>query len=396
MTKTLFVLQGGGPTAVINATLAGVAKGAIGTFDRLIGVRHSFEPVDGERLIDLSPLLDRTNKAQLETLTNTTGAFLHSSRKKVDEQDLTILLALMNQENAHDIIGIGGNGTMHALQQLSDYASANGYVLRVSGAPKTVDNDIPGVEIAPGYGSAARFVALATRDFDCDFRAMSTFDDVTILETMGRNTGWLAAASTFLMQEQDDAPHMVLLPERPFDVKEFLNQVSINHKTYGRVFIVTNEMLSDTDGNIVGESFQDGPKDTLGRSMFSLSLGTGNYLANRIWKSLGLQSRCLRPGSLGRAMTSCISSYDRELAWNIGVASVDILNANENLPQMIAVDKRGKFGKQLLTAGTGQRPLPSQFLDTDQPFGISRKFAEEYVHVIGKVTPILTEFKSDR
>lgn len=396
MTKTLFVLQGGGPTAVINATLAGVAKGAIGTFDRLIGVRHSFEPVDGERLVDLSPLLGRANEAQLETLANTPGAFLHSSRKKVDEQDLAILLALMSQENAHDMIGIGGNGTMHALQQLSDYASANGYVLRVSGAPKTVDNDIPGVEIAPGYGSAARFVALATRDFDCDFRAMSTFDDVTILETMGRNTGWLAAASTFLMQEQGDAPHMVLLPERPFNEKEFLNQVSINHKNYGRVFIVTNEMLSDTNGNIVGEPFQDGPKDTLGRSMFSLSLGTGNYLANRIWKSLGLQSRCLRPGSLGRAMTSCISNYDRELAWNIGVASVDMLNSTESVPHMVAVDKHGNLGKQLLTAGTGQRPLPSQFLATDQPFGVSRKFAVEYAHVIGDVMPILTDFKSDR
>lgn len=394
MTKTLFVLQGGGPTAVINATLAGVAKGAIGTFDRLVGVRHSFEPVDGERLIDLSAILDPANEAQLEILANTPGAFLHSSRKKVDEQDLATILGLMKQQKANDIIGIGGNGTMHALQQLSEYATVSGSTLRVSGAPKTVDNDIPGVELAPGYGSAARFVAMATRDFDCDFRAMSTFDDVTILETMGRNTGWLAAASTFLMQERGDAPHMVLLPERTFDENEFLEQVLVNHKMYGRVFIVTNEMLSDSHGNIVGESFQDGPRDTLGRSMFSLSLGTGNYLANRIWKTLGLQSRCLRPGSLGRAMTSCVSNYDRDLAWNIGVASVDMLNANESVPQMISVDKSGEFGRQPLTAGIGQQPLPSGFLNTDQPFGVSEKFTEKYAHVIGEVTPIFTEFKS--
>ncbi len=120
----------------------------------------------------------------------------------------------MQEKQATDIIGIGGNGTMTSLTLLTEFARTQGIALRAVGAPKTVDNDLPGTFFAPGYGSAARFVALAVRDFDYDFRSMQTFDDVTILETMGRDTGWLAAASVLYRETANGAPHIVLVPER--------------------------------------------------------------------------------------------------------------------------------------------------------------------------------------
>lgn len=381
------VLQGGGPTAVINATLAAIAEKAARSYDRLIGLRHSFERSD-VKTIDLTNLLNAGNSSARGRLSRTPGAYLGSSRKKIEVQDLAAMCSQLTNNNAQDIIGIGGNGTMHSLQKLSEFAAANGHFLNVVGAPKTVDNDIPGVEYAPGYGSAARFVALAVRNYDCDFRAMSTFDDVTILETMGRHSGWLAAASTFLKKTDADAPHMVLVPEQRVNEEAFLQQVSTLHKAHGRVFIVTNEMLIGVNGKILGQAFQNGPTDELGRHMYSLSQGTGNYLADQIWRRLGLQTRCLRPGSLGRADTSCVSEFDYQLAWNTGEAAVELITSGNGSADMLAIDAAGIFSSQALTAGTGQRCLPAHYLETDQPFTVSANFANEAHHVIGDVADI--------
>ena len=378
------VLQGGGPTAVINATLAGIAEQAAHSYDQLIGLRHSFECTE-VKTIDLTPLLDPSNRSARKRLSNTPGAYLGSSRKKIELQNLEAMCSQLMDNGAADLIGIGGNGTMYSLQKFSEFADANNQSLRVVGAPKTVDNDIPGVEYAPGYGSAARFVALAVRDYDCDFRAMSTFDDVTILETMGRNSGWLAAASTFLKTCEADAPHMVLVPEQRVDEEAFLQQVSALHKLHGRVFIVTNEMLTGIDGRILGEDFQNGPTDELGRHMYSLSQGTGNYLSDQIWRRLGLQTRCLRPGSLGRAATSCVSEFDYKLAWNTGVAAVDLLNSGTVSAEMLTNNATGDFSSQALVAGTGQKCLPERYLDSDRPFSVSPDFATDVRHVMGDV-----------
>lgn len=381
------VLQGGGPTAVINATLAGIAEQAAHSYDQLIGLRHSFERTD-VKTIDLTYLLNPGNHTARKRLSSTPGAYLGSSRKKIELQDLEAMCSQLKDNGAEDIIGVGGNGTMHSLQKLSEFAISNGQPMRIVGAPKTVDNDIPGVEYAPGYGSAARFVALAVRDYDCDFRAMSTFDDVTILETMGRNSGWLAAASTFLKKTEADAPHMVLVPEQRVDEEAFLQQVSALHKVHGRVFIVTNEMLTGVNGGILGEAFQNGPIDELGRHMYSLSQGTGNYLADQIWRRLGLQTRCLRPGNLARADSSCVSEFDYELAWNTGMAAVDLLTSGTGSADMLSIDANANFSIQALAAGTGQRCLPEHYLETDQPFTVSPIFADEANHVIGDIVAI--------
>lgn len=384
MNSPLFVLQGGGPTAVINATLAGTAEQASGKFDRLLGLRHSFEGDSPNPIMDLSDLLGNP-KAQ-KRLAETPGALLGSSRKKVTDEDTSNVLNLMHAVGSDTLIGIGGNGTMAALNLLVDSAADKGHKLKVIGAPKTVDNDLPHVHIAPGYGSAARFFAMATRDYDRDFLAMDTFDDVTILETMGRDSGWLAAASV-LLKDGDAAPHMVLLPERPVSEAELLQRVSKLKQEVGRVFIVTNELLNAKGGGLIGEGYQDGPTDGLGRKMYSLSLGTGNYLTQLIWKELGLQTRCLRPGNLGRAMSFCVSEPDRNLAQSVGRAAVERILGADFVQDMITIDADLEFGTLPLRECLGRAPMPDRFLSTD-PVGISAEFQAYGRAAIGDVRPL--------
>lgn len=389
MSDTLIVFQGGGPTAVINATLSGVLQGAAGRFSSVLGLRHSLELTAERALIDLTDLCRPDAEAARACLGRTPGSALGSSRTKITEAHLAATLELMQAKGAKHILGIGGNGTMTALDKLSEFARARAVDISVVGAPKTVDNDLPGAAFAPGYGSAARFVALAARDFDCDFRAMRTFDDVTILETMGRDTGWLAAASILMRENALDAPHMVLLPERPVDEEAFLARVAELHRELGRVFVVTNEMVKAPDGSILGADVQDGPRDGLGRVMYSLSTGTGNYLASLIWKRLGLQARCLRPGSLGRAFSCCISEPDHDLAWRVGQRAVSETANGAPEARMITVDAQLQLGTQPASAGTGRTGVPVSFLSNDDPFGISPSFADHAQIIIGATDPVL-------
>nr|WP_254446776.1 6-phosphofructokinase [Ruegeria sp. HKCCD8929] len=380
----MFVLQGGGPTAVINATLAGIAEQATGKFDRLFGLRHSFEGDRSAPIMDLSDLLG--NPSAQKRLSDTPGALLGSSRKKVTDQNVSNILHLMQTADSGSLIGIGGNGTMAALNVLANSANDKGLRLKIIGAPKTVDNDLPNVHIAPGYGSAARFVAMATRDYDRDFVAMDTFDDVTILETMGRGSGWLAAASV-LLKDGDTAPHMVLLPERPVDEAALLQQVSDIKRDVGRVFIVTNELLNAKGGGLIGACYQNGPIDGLGRKMYSLSLGTGNYLTQLIWKELGLQTRCLRPGNLGRAMSFCISEPDKQLALRVGRTAVAMIRETGFAQHMVTINTELKFGRLPLVDCVGQAQMPDPFLSAD-PIGISSEFQAYGRAAIGDVDPL--------
>jgi len=286
------------------------------------------------------------------------------------------------------LIGIGGNGTMAALSMMVEYAAANGHDISVIGAPKTVDNDLPGVYAAPGYGSAARFVSMAVRDFDRDFQAMSTFDDVTIFETMGRNTGWIAAASV-LLKEGDSAPNIILVPERAVDETALLEEIRSQHAERGSVFIVVNEMLNSSDGSLIGETFQNGPTDSLGRKMYSLSFGTGNYLAHKIWSEIGLQSRCLRPGNLARAMSFCVSEPDRLLARRTGRAAVKALTNTQGSGQMVTIDANLEFRLQPFSDCTGVRPVPDEFLSPGMG-GVQEAFRTYARPLIGKCEPLFS------
>ena len=359
MKGNLFVLQGGGPTAVINASLAAILAAATGEFKAIFGLAHSFESDPVVRVVDLRAYTDAQER---QNLARTPGAILGSSRKMVTAQDLDKLLDVLTQHEAAGLIGIGGNGTMAVLNRIITAAKNANIDLPVCGVPKTVDNDLPLTHMSPGFGSAARFVALAVRDFGYDFRAMATFDDVTILETMGRDSGWLALAANALKAGPQDPPHIVLIPERPVNETDLLEEIRIQHAKHGAVFVVTNEKILDEAGNPLGEASQIGPKDELGRTMWSLSTGVGNFLADRIWQQTGLQTRCLRPGNLGRAMSACVSAPDRALAMQVGQFAVEQMLEGKAAGQMVVVNAELSPGLAPLRAINRARAVPDEFI----------------------------------
>ena len=361
-TDTVLVFQAGGPTPVINATLAGLASSLKGKNIRLLGVRHNFEARISAELLDLSVLTEEDT----ERLIHTPGAVLGSSRTPVDDVAMGGMLGLARDANASAIVGIGGDGTLSTLAKVSAAASSRHQPLFVLGLPKTVDNDIPSVHTAPGYGSAARFVALAVRDFDCDFRAMQSFDQVTILETMGRNTGWVAAAGG-LLADENSAPHMILVPEAPVDLDDLLQRIAAIQSSVGRAFVVSNEVLFTNDGQILGAADQALPTDRLGRVMYSLGRGVGSFLAENIREKLGLQTRVLRPGNLARAMTCCVSTADRALALQCGQMGAQTLLAGlgSHRGEYLSMDERREFLTRSLTSlPAGKHSLEPDFFDS--------------------------------
>jgi ATP-dependent phosphofructokinase / diphosphate-dependent phosphofructokinase len=172
------------------------------------------------------------------------------------------------------------------------------------------------------------------------------------------------------------------------DEEELLANVAAEHRGRGHVFLVVNEMLRDARGDLIGQEFQRGPKDNLGRVMYSLSLGTGNYLADLIWRRLGLQSRCLRPGSLGRAMSAMVSEPDRVLASSVGKAAAFLAIARERSGTMVTVDGSGENGTRGFEESSGTRGLPREFL-TEGSMGISSSFVTYASPLIGVVDPVV-------
>jgi 6-phosphofructokinase len=325
----LVIGQSGGPTAVINASLASVIREARKhpTFHGVYGLVHGIEGALKEEFIDLGV----ETRDTISLLQNTPSSILGSCRHKLSEEDYERILEVFMAHGVHYFIYIGGNDSMDTCHKISELSTAMNYELHVAGVPKTIDNDLVLTDHTPGYGSAAKFIAFATRDSGLDLQAMATFDDVTILETMGRNTGWLAASSVLGKEGEDQAPHLVYVPEVPFHEDRFLADISDVHARLGRVFVVVCEGLRDEAGRFIGEHIvKPDHKDQFGHTLVALTAGVAFYLSNLVREGLGLQSRFLRPALVGRTFSPCISETDRKEALEVGRMAVVHLVAGES------------------------------------------------------------------
>ena len=359
--RILVVAQSGGPSPVVNASLAGAVAQARkhDAFSAVYGLVHGVEGVLREDLLDLSDVSDEA----LFELARTPGAALGSTRRAIVEADFARWRDVFRAHDVGYFAYIGGNGSMWVCHRLA----ALDPDLRVMGIPKTVDNDLAATDHAPGYGSAARFLALAVRDTGRDVEAMRSFEDVVILEAMGRNTGWLAAGSALLKERPDDAPHLVYVPEVPFDEAAFLDDVTRIHDRLGYVFVVVAEGIRDAAGVQIGE--RGAPLDLLGRVVPSLASGASTILADVVRQRLGLRARVLRPGLIGRALASCVSLTDRREAWEVGAAAVARLAAGES-GQMVTLERTSDDpytvrlgGAPLLDVAGHEKPLPRDYMD---------------------------------
>lgn len=313
MLNRLLIIHGGGPTCVLNASTYGVIREAQKHPEKIDGVFGCMGGVGG--LLNRNfRRLDSLAQEKLERLKYTPGTVIGSSRYPLAADDYARLADVLQEEGFGYVLMSGGNGTMDTCGRLHRACASKG--LMVGGVPKTVDNDISVTDHSPGFGSAARYIAGAVRAIGEDVKSLPIH--VCIVEAMGRNAGWIAAASALARKDSGDAPHLIYLPERPFDEEAFLRDVKALHERQGGVVVVVSEGLKNRDGQpIVPPLFQTG------RAVYYGDVSA--YLAELVIRRLGVKARSEKPGLLGRAQTEMQSSVDRNEAVEAGAEAVRAL-----------------------------------------------------------------------
>ncbi len=308
------VVHSGGPTAVLNASLAGIIEAwtdAPGK-SRLFGARFGVEGLVAGDWIELSG----SDSAWVRALRTAPGSAIGSSRVKLGEVAAGRLLAQLRRKRVDCLFYTGGNGSMGTAWMLAQLAERQHPDLRVIGVPKTVDNDLMVTDHSPGFGSAARFYALATRDIGEDNRALRS--PVTIVEAIGRNAGWVAGATALARQGPDDAPHLIYLPERPPTIEAICQDVASRVGRLGRAVVVACEGLRDPAGSPFGAAL-----DRAGIAQHELARNLGHVLAEGISAMTGLRARSEKPGLLGRSCSFAVSATDAEESYRCGRAAVE-------------------------------------------------------------------------
>ena len=355
------VLQGGGPTPVVNASLYGVISEAWHHrgVRRIFGARYGVAGLLKDEIVDASFLPQR----ELKRLKTTPGAALGSTRHKLTGNDVEQIVTRLRERDVRFLLMIGGNGSMRGADLIAQGAAALGHEVSVIGIPKTIDNDIPGTDRCPGFGSAARYVAQSVRDLAMDVQSLP--QPVSIYETMGRCTGWLAGASALARTSADDAPHLVYLPERAFDLERFLGELDRVVTKLGWAVVVVTEGLLDGSGKPIFESASNAQRDALNRP---LPGGVCVHLAEVVSQRLKIRCRWEKPGLCGRASSLLVSPVDREDAERVGRAGVRAALAG-NRAKMVSLrplDARDQETCDLVPLATvagGDRRVPAEWLD---------------------------------
>lgn len=388
----LIVVQGGGPTQVLNATLAAVideARAAKG-FERVLGARGGSKGLVDGSVADLS----RFSSGELELLRRSPGAALGSSRFKPSAEDMERIVAQLHRMKVGHILFAGGNGTMRGAELLLQYCRNAGYEVRLLGLPKTVDNDIAATDRCPGYASAARHVAQSTRDLGMDLRSLP--QPVSILETMGRSVGWLAAASVIGKRDEVDAPHLVCLPEAPFDMERFITAIDDAVIKYGWSVVVVAEGIRYADGRMVYQKLDPAQADPLNRP---LTGGVGQYLADQVAGHLKIRCRCEKPGLLGRCSSLHVSCRDRKDAELVGRAGVRGLLAGRSseMVSLLPLKSPDKAGYTFIGLGEVagiERHIPAEWIG-EGAIPLKTGFLEYVWPLTGELAPYHAPLSSE-
>lgn len=390
----LMIVQGGGPTAVFNTTLASIVDEARTSrqFGKILGARSGVKGLVEDAIFNLTDL----SPSILKLLENTPGAALGSSRFRPGDEEMDRLVGNLRRLEVRSMIFMGGNGTMMGAHIVGDACRRAGLEVAVVGAPKTVDNDLAVTDRSPGFASAARYIAQSTRDLGMDLRALP--QPVSILETMGRSVGWLAAASALARESADDAPHLVYVPELPFSETSFLSDLDRVVTRQGWAVVVVSEGLQKEDGTPVYQMDTASQADPLKRPMTG---GVGQYLAGVVGDGLGIRCRNEKPGLLGRCSMLHVSIQDLQDAELVGRAAVRALAAGES-EKMVALrpltHSDGLPWELVpLTAAAGlERPIPSGWI-VNGPTSVSNEFRAYLGPLVGELqryAPQLTQMRS--
>ncbi len=383
MADNVLVVHGGGPTAVINSSLYGVLQEAKRQpqVDKVYAAIGGSEGILKERFLDLLQYPEEKLKLLLKTPATAIG----SSRYALEQEDYEAMVGIFQKYNIKYVLLNGGNGTMDTCGRIYEVCKDAG--IRVVGIPKTIDNDIALTDHTPGFGSAARYIAATTAEIGADVKSMPIH--VCIIEAMGRNAGWVTAASALARKKTGDAPHLIYLPERPFDENEFLEDVKRLHEEMGGVVIVASEGLKNEKGEpIVPPIFKTE------RAVYYGDVSA--YLAELVIKKLGIKARSEKPGISGRASIAWQSPVDRNEA--ILAGSVALKAAIEGKSGVMVgfireetADGSYKMHTELLPIKEvmmHERVLPDYYI-TDRGNDVTSEFIEWCRPLIG---PELQEF----
>lgn len=317
---TLLYAQSGGVTAVINATASAVIETARGRKIKVLAARNGILGALREELIDTS----KESLAAIRALAHTPGGAFGSCRVKLksleaDRERYERLLAVFKAHDVRWFLYNGGNDSADTALKVSRLAAEYGYPLTCIGVPKTVDNDLAVTDCCPGFGSAAKYTAVSVREAALDVAAMSeTSTKVFVYEAMGRHAGWLAAAAGLAGQGPDEAPHLILFPERPYDEADFFAKVKSVVERVGYCVVVASEGIQTADGRFVADA--GGGKDSFGHTQLG---GVASHLAGRVKDVLGYKVHWTLPDYLQRSARHLASKTDVDQARAAGKAAVE-------------------------------------------------------------------------
>lgn len=382
------VAQGGGPTAVINQSLVGVVLESrkFQQVSKVYGAINGVEGIVNEDFLDLT----QETTHNLEQVAITPSSALFSTRVKPDEQ---YCKEIFNVFKAHDVryfFYIGGNDSADTVRIVNENAKQSGYDFRAIHIPKTIDNDLVCNDHTPGYGSAAKFVAQAILGINLDNRALP---GVHIGVIMGRNAGFLTAASSMAQKFPDDGPHLIYLPERTFSIEKYLQDVKEVYEKYGRCVVAVSEGIQDENGQpIITNLLKEVEKDAHGNIQLSGTAVLGELLAKEVNKKLNIKRvRSDTFGYIQRSFFGCVSDVDQHEAREVGEKAAQFA-IWQNMNGSITIRKTGYYS------------VDYRLIPLEEVAGKTRYMPEEFINKEGNnvteafkyyVSPLLgTEMQS--
>jgi 6-phosphofructokinase len=385
--------QSGGPTAVINKSLVGFIKEASkSNFDEILGARHGISGMLNEDFVDLASL----NESQLYGIGKTPSAALGSVRRKPTDSDIEKLISIFEKSNIRNFFYIGGNDSAETANLISKGAEEIGYEMKAFHIPKTIDNDLLETDHTPGYGSAARFVAHAFQGDDAEMRSLK---GIKINVLMGRHAGWLTAASTLGKSSEEDGPHLVYLPEKPFEVDGFVKDIRSVYESLGRCVVAVSEGIQSSEGEYFLQTYAKnagsslaGQKDSHGNIQLSGSGLLGDTLASIVNENIEkARVRADTFGYLQRSFIADVSEVDADEAERVGTHAV---KASKHLDSGSIILKRQFSEKyycdvdvvELHKVAKHTKNMPEEYLEKNKPY-VTNDFFEYAMPLTGGIEP---------
>ena len=385
----MVIAQSGGPSMVINESLVGAVLEARKSprVGRILGARHGILGILGDDYIDLRKPTER----KLRAVAATPSSALGSCRRKPDAADCRAIFEKFRRLGVGYFLYIGGNDSADAARIVAEEAEKDDYPLVVYHIPKTIDNDLRSCDHTPGFGSAARFVASAIKGDDLDNRALG---GVKIDIVMGRDAGFLTAASALARREKDDGPHLIYLPEVPFSLDGFVRDVKAAMKKFGRCVCAVSEGIRDAAGVPIAAKFAAGERDSHGNLQLSGTGALGDYLAAHLKKSAEIKRvRADTFGYLQRSFPGVASETDRREAFAAGRAAVKAALKGELSKGTIAILRaKGRAYRvafvpvPIAEAAKFTRSVPKAFI-AKSGHDVTGKFIEYARPVVGDLPP---------